>query len=196
MRLGGELVVDCCALVHAKAMSSVGFAPLTLLAQMGELGLRFCTSTAVRGELECSSLRTTLDAWRQAGCLIEANATITERRAVLNQAHRHDPEPGRNDQALVALAARRRATLLTHDGPASLLARRNGVIVIDLVDIAALAVQHELVELERIDDAWGELKGLPWPWVGYPWDGSLAKTWANRPDLERVLATLSLMTKS
>lgn len=184
------LVVDCCSLVHAKAMRGLEHPPLDLLGSLAARGARLVCTTAVLGELDASSLRETLSTWRIDGWLVEEAPRSTERKEVLNQLRRADCQPGRNDVGLVVIARRLRAPLLTHDAAASVLAMRCGVTVLDLVDVAVWAVRAGVCTLGEVNRAWGSLAGYPWPGPRDPWQGSLEKTVELRPKLDRVVDEL------
>lgn len=168
------LVVDCCALVHAKAMARLRRAPLVLLGAMP--GAAYITTPRVRGELGQSSLEATLGGWERQGLLTLDRATLQEVRTVRNHLRRGDMEPGNHDKELIAVALRREMPLLTHDTAAAALARRVGIVVYDLVDLAGAAADAGLVSIEELDADWGDLAGLPWPWPDYPWEGGLIRT--------------------
>ncbi len=169
------LALDCCSLVHAKAMSALSFAPLMLIGQLAERGWSLMTTAKVRGELGASSLEQTLQHWARTGHLEVENPTRQEVN-VLNKHTNHLRKiPGKNDTALVALALKRGAALLTHDAAAAALALRAGVIVLDLADLAGLACDEGLASVEALDAAWGTLEGYPWPWPDYPWGVGCAR---------------------
>lgn len=184
------LVVDCCSLVHAKAMQRLELPPLSLLGQLAVRGARFVCTKAVLGELEASSLRSTLATWRREGLLDEAAPRMTERKEVLNNLLGRDAAPGKNDVGLVVVARRLRSPLLTHDAAAATLAQRSQVTVIDLVDVAAWADRAGVATLLDVSAAWGDLAGHPWPSPRDPWHGSVEATLAARPNLEAVLSRL------
>lgn len=185
------LVVDCCSLVHAKAMRGLEHPPLDLLGSLAARGAGLVCTPAVRGELEASSLRETLAGWRSRGLIVEEQPRLTERKEVLNQLRRSDCQPGRNDVGLVVIARRLRAPLLTHDAAASVLAMRCGVMVLDLADVAVWAVRAGVCTLAEVNSAWGSLTGYPWPGPSGPlWLGSLEKTVDVRPKLGQVLDEL------
>lgn len=175
------LVVDCCSLVHAKAMRELEHAPLVLLAWMAEhRAVALWTTKRVRGELGESSLSLTCEGWEAQGWLQLANVKLQEVREIKNALRRGDKEPGDHDKALIALARRLKAPLLTHDAGAAQLALRVKVQVWDLADLAGWCVEEGYATLEEVSAAWGGLEGLPWPWPDYPWSGSLARTLADR----------------
>lgn len=184
------LVVDCCGLVHAKAMSHLPHSPLDLLSGLAVAGARFLCTKPVLGELGESSLRGILGLWATAGWLTVEAPTLKERKQVLNRLRKGDARPGNNDLGLVVVARRLCAPMLTHDEAASQAARRCGVAVVELVDIAAWAARIGVAAVAEISEAWGGLRGLPWPGSDDPWHGSVADTVVARPAIEQVVDRL------
>ena len=185
------LVVDCCSLVHAKALRHLPHAPLQLLDDLAVEGARFATTTAIYGELTASSLRMTLGEWDAQEWLQQFNATSRERREVRNKLRRSDRIPGKNDMGLIAIARRLKVPILTHDGPAQKLALRCGLVVVDLLDVAAWAAWVGIITIDEISIAWGGLSGYTWPDSKVGWLGSLDKSLADRPALDVALAELT-----
>ena len=175
-----RIILDCCALVHAKAMQRLTSPPLALLHTLAQTHhYTYLTSKKVYGELGQSTLSTMLDAL-PPDCL----ALETARRQEVKQLKppRGLKEPGDNDKELIALAQRHKLPLLTHDGAAAALARHVGVEVLDLVDLAMHACWEGAADVQALHDAWGDLKdkSLPWPWPDYPWRGDLISTFRHR----------------
>lgn len=170
-----QIAVDCCSLLHAKAMARFDLAPLALLDLLAASGVALLTTTKIRGEQGASSLDATLSRWEGQGWLRCMNAKLVERKQVRNALRRRDVEPGDADKDLIAIARREHALLLTHDGPASVLARRVGV-----VDLVGIAAQAGIAKLRDVDAAWGLLAGLPWPLPATDWQGSVAATLERR----------------
>jgi hypothetical protein len=174
-------------MVHAKAMQVLKPAPLGLLVELGRRGYSYLDTAVVRGEKVASSLRNQLSEMEAIGCLKLGSPLHSERRETMNFLGKKDRMPGKADIGLITVARCQKLPLLTHDGPASVLARRCGVDVLDLVDLAALAARAGIISLEELDAAWGSLEGFSWPWPDYPWSGSLIATLKERPKLEEVL---------
>lgn len=185
------MVLDTCALVHAKEMRALRCAPLELLGALGAAGCVFVDTPKVRGEKIASSLRETLDGWDKLGLLDARSATLQERRTAESHLRPKDKTPGKEDMGLIAIATALGAPLLTHDGAASVLAGRCGVVVLDLIDLAALVARLGLVDLDEVDAAWGTLDGFVWPLPHHRWEGSVKRTLAARPKLDAVLDRLT-----
>lgn len=186
-----ELVVDCCALVHAKEMSDLQPSPLAVLESLADRGVRFVTTSKVYQEMLASSLSTTLQRWQGQGWISTQNVSSTERKAVKNELKKGDVEPGDNDKALIALAKRLKAPLLTHDEAESILAqRRCKVTVVDLADLMGLADRLGLTPLAEASKNWGPLDDYEWPVPFANFQGSLEACLAARPGLTQLLNDL------
>lgn len=183
--MGRPVVVDTCSLVHAKALATLSAPPLDWIAELARAGHALFDTPSCWQEKLASSLSVTLNAWEREGLIARESVKLSERRQVANRLRRRDTEPGNNDKALIALARRMDAALLTHDGPAAALARRCRVEVVDLADLAALAVSLKLREAEAMDAAWSDLEGAPWRPAD--WRGSLHETLRGRAHLDALL---------
>lgn len=185
------LIVDCCSLVHGKALADLSPTPLDLIDRLVRSGLPLVTTPRVLQELKASSLESTLAPWEASRLLTMESARRQEVRELRNLMKKRDIEPGNNDKELIAVARRLGAPLLTHDHAASQLARRTKLTVVDLTDMVALAGRLDLADLAVVDSAWGSLEGRPWPFVGPSWSGSLHATLSSRPRLTQVLDVLA-----
>lgn len=186
-----ELVVDCCPLVHGKEMADLQPPPLAVLESLAEKGVRFVTTSKVYGEMLASSLSTTLERWMAQGWIRVENVSSTERKAVKNELRKGDAEPGDNDKALIALAKRLKAPLLTHDEAESILAqKRCRVTVVDLADLMGLADRLGLTSLPEASRNWGPLDNYEWPVPFANFQGSLLACLNARPGLTKLLNDL------
>ena len=174
------LVLDCCSLVHAKAMNDISITPIYLIESLSRASIKLYTTPKVYGELSASSLSTILTNWEREGLLSTEAAKRQEVRQITNHLRNNDVEPGNNDKELIALTKRLQGSLLTHDTAAAQLGRRLKLDVLDLVDLAWHCMQRHIIDIEQLDEAWGDLSGYPWPWPNYPWSGSVRQTLQTR----------------
>lgn len=172
-----EVVVDNCALVHAYQMGALQYPPLSLIRSLLDEGaLRVVTTKAVRGELS-QSVETVVGEWEKRGWLRTEQVSLQQVRALGNLSLR--PKPGKNDLALIALAIKLGARLLTHDAPAQhyALDKRVGVEVIDLLDLVLWACHRGLARLDALSAAWGPQPHPAWP---KGWAGTATAEWEQR----------------
>jgi predicted nucleic acid-binding protein len=178
------LVVDACALVHLKQAHHPRSDGLDLVSSLCAVGLRLVSTNRVHQENEQQTLRGWLAERATAGAYSLESVSVTERRSVQNHLPKKAKEPGHNDKALIALAKRLDAPLLTHDGPAAVLADACNVIVVDAIDLAAFASRNgviSMVEAERMVAPLGEHA-----WRPPSWAGSVEETVGARPNWDRL----------
>ncbi len=176
-------------MLHAKHLnprgSSPGISGLTVIQDLvREAGVCLQTTKAVYGEQSSMSLSKTLAEWTEAGVLAVYSVSARRAREVRNCLRKKDPIPGRRDIALIAHADASGAALLTHDGPAARLAKRAGVLVVDLLDLADLLVRLGVRPPEMLDPtfaAWARAA-----WRPEDWSGSATATLQARPYREKV----------
>ncbi len=182
------LALDANAALHAKQLAGAGFDPLTLVDTLVRSGTRLLLTSAVEGEQVAMSLSGAHARWREMGAVRTENTTSRERREVKNQLGRDMKIPGDNDVALIALAAREGAVLLSHDDAAVVLARRCDVLAVDFLDLADHCVAVG-------DTAWAEVeqgfsKLATYAWRPSDWAGTVEGTVQLRVHRARTLARL------
>ncbi|MCK6504164.1 hypothetical protein L6R53_12310 [Myxococcota bacterium] len=169
-------------------MRILSWPPLPLVQQLLEQGLRFLTTPSVRGEMS-NSVEDVVANWERMGWF-EVRPIKRDRVKELRNTSRR-PVPGPSDMGLIALAWTESAPLLTHDAPAQHFAadRSVGILVVDLVDVMALAAHQGLVALSDLSVAWG---GLPHPSWQEPagWRGSVLATVEGRAEMDTVMVRL------
>lgn len=188
------LVVDACALVHLKQAHAPALDGLLLVDVLCGQGVSLRSTAAVHGENVAQTLRDWLASHEVAGRYDRLGVSVQERREVRNALRRGDKEPGDHDKALIALARRLGAPLFTHDGPASNLANRCEVVVVDAIDLAAFSVRRGWMadgEAERLVAPLGAAA-----WRPPSWQGSVAATVAARDKWERLAGRLSACWRS
>lgn len=186
------LVVDANAGIHAKQVSTdqPGVHRVAVLDRVAAAGLVLTLTAKVLGEQNKGSVRTHHERWQAAGQLRVETVSVNEVRAVRNRVGNARPIPNDPDVALIALALRLSGVLYTHDRAAAGWAKRCGVIVVDVVDLAAWAVHRGLAAPEQVEAGHVGIDGrdgLPKP---DDWAGSIAATHAARSGRERLLAFL------
>lgn len=192
MTARADLVVDACALLHAKqlhaAPGSRGIGGLGILEQIAARGVLVHTSKGVHGELVAMSLSSVIASWSDRGWITIHGVGAQEVRTVRNVIRGRDKVPGKRDLALIALADRLPATLLTHDDAAAVVARKLGVHVVDLLDLGHLLWANESLTDQSFDDTFEAWNASAWR--PHDWKGSASATVGSRPGSDRLIARL------
>lgn len=179
------LILDACSALHMKQLSDATHDAVGLLDLLLAHGVVFASTKKVQQEHVEMSLSMKVDAWTRAGHYSAPPVRLQERKTELNRAGKVRPMPGKKDVDLVVLAKRERAVLLTHDAPAAGFASRLRVITVDVIDVAALAVDLGILgwpdanhRLERLDS---------FAWKPDDWAGSAEATAATRERWPKLL---------
>lgn len=164
------LVLDSCALLHAKQLG----APLELIARVVlTLGLPAGAPPRLLGEQAAMTLSATLEQLEVQPCKVLSR----DARQAVNRASRRRLGgsrvriPGSADQKAVTLAWKQEGALLTHDDAAAEMAWALGVPCADILDLLVYGADREVFEHEEVEEA---LDGLlhrepPFPWQPLEW---------------------------
>lgn len=181
-----EVVIDACALLHAKQLggSSLGLSLLAHLAEPCDLNLH--VTKAIQGEQVAMSLSSFIEEWLRQDRWRCHKLPATRVKALRNKLGSFRPMPGSRDLALVALAFELKAVLVTHDDPAAAVARKLGVVVVDLLDLGVLRLRRDKrFDIDATFDSWNQSA-----WRPQDWKGSARATLACRPYRERLQSEL------
>lgn len=170
------LAIDACAALHAKQTGA-----LPVLGMFVEHGLPVFMSTGVYTE----SVKMTLSEWLADQGVPRFKVERRQRMQVKNRCRRRRIA-GDKDLELVAAAKAEHAVLLSHDELCAEAARRNGLLVVDLVDLVGLASEQDWIENDAVLLLDAKLGAHAW--VAPDWRGTVARTLTQRD--QQVLDSL------
>jgi len=181
-----HLVVDACALLHAKQLDFGGRGLLLLERLCRDSGVRLHTTSGVQTEQVAMSLSGVLETWRQAGWWQVHRMPVVKVKATKNRVQGIRPLPGARDLGLVTLACDLGAVLLTHDDPAGAIARHLRLTVVDLLDLGDLLARKDpSIDLDGLFARWNASAWRPADWLG-----SATATLAARPGRQAVMGRM------